>query len=257
MAYLSSSVRNVLVAAVVIGQAGLLAQTAEAIGPFFRRSPPPKSQVVMRPNAPALPNTPPLVPGTGTLAKGISDDFEDENWKWFYNHPKSSEEQDERMRSPLGRSGNRAWFEGPKRGTPDTVKRVALPAPGLEGSEHGLLIATLHAGVPGYATGKMMQDDLIFDMKRLLRGGGMNVADSPSVVVRVYMPPFEQWEDRSGPSFGFRTGCYTHTIITGEDHPNRGEYGLEEYWLGLPGRPAFIDKMSQNPAILGSKRWLD
>ena len=136
------------------------------------------------------------------------------------------------MRSPLGRSANRVWFEVPKRGTPDTVKRIPLPAPGLEGSEHGLLIATLHAGVPGYASGKMMQDDLIFDMKRLLRGG-MNVADSPSVVVRVYMPPFDQWENRSGPSFGFRTGCYTHTIITGENHPSRGEYGLEEYWPGM------------------------
>lgn len=227
-----SRIRSMLVASVVISQAVLLAHTAEAIGPFFRRSPPPKSQTVMRPNAPALPDRPPLVPGTGSLAKGVTDDFEDENWKWYYNHPKSSEEQDERMRSPLGRSANRVWFEGPKRGTPDTVQRVALPAPGLEGSEHGLLIATLRGGVPGYVSGKMMQDDLIFDMKRLLRGG-MNVSNSPSVVVRVYMPPFDQWENRSGPSFGFRTGCYTHTIITGEDHPNRGEYGLEEYWPGM------------------------
>ena len=136
------------------------------------------------------------------------------------------------MRSPLGRSANRNWFEGPKRGTPDTVKRISLPAPGLEGSEHGLLIATLHGGVPGYASGQVMQDDLVFDMKRRLRGG-MSVADSPSVVVRVYMPPFDQWEDRSGPSFGFRTGCYTHSIITAENSPNRGEYGVEEYWPGM------------------------
>ena len=78
MSYRSySCVRNTFVAAVVISQAALLAQTAEAIGPFFRRSPPPKSQVVMRPNAPALPNRPPIVPGTGSLAKGVTDDFED------------------------------------------------------------------------------------------------------------------------------------------------------------------------------------
>jgi hypothetical protein len=49
---------------------------------------------------------PVLLPGTGSLVKGIGDDFEDENWKWNYNHPKSSEEQDKRVRSPLGRSVN-------------------------------------------------------------------------------------------------------------------------------------------------------
>jgi hypothetical protein len=61
----------------------------------------------------------------------------------------------------------------------------------------------------------------------------MSVGDSPSMVVRVYMPPFEQWEDRSGPSFGFRTGCFTHAIITGDDHPDKGLYGLQEYWPGM------------------------
>ena len=96
-----------------------------------------------------VPDRPPLVPGTGTLVKNVVDDFEAESWNWNYNHPKSSEEQDKRMRSPLGKSSNGRWFEGPKRGTPDVVKRVELPAPGLEGSSFGLLIATLHAGVPG------------------------------------------------------------------------------------------------------------
>ena len=53
---------------------------------------------------PAAPKKPVLLPGTGSLVKGIGDDFEDENWKWNYNHPKSSEEQDKRMRGPMGRS---------------------------------------------------------------------------------------------------------------------------------------------------------
>ena len=83
-----------------------------------------------------VPDRPPLVPGTGTIVKNVVDDFEAENWKWNYNHPKSSEEQDKRMRGPLAKSTNGRWFEGPKRGTPDVVKRVELPAPGLEGSGH-------------------------------------------------------------------------------------------------------------------------
>jgi hypothetical protein len=101
---------------------------------------------------PAAPKRPVLVPGTGSLVKDVVDDFEDEKWKWYYNHPKSSEEQDKRMRGPMGRSANGRWFEGPKRGTPDVVKRVELPAPGLEGSSHGLLIASLNAGIPGRVT---------------------------------------------------------------------------------------------------------
>ncbi len=179
-----------------------------------------------------VPDRPPLVPGTGTIVKNVVDDFEAENWKWNYNHPKSSEEQDKRMRGPLAKSTNGRWFEGPKRGTPDVVKRVELPAPGLEGSGHGLLIATLHAGVPGRVSYEMQQDDLIYNLGKFA-GRGMSVSDSPSVVVRVYMPPFEQWEDRTGPSFGFRAGCYTHAIITGDDHPDEGKYGLEEYWPGM------------------------
>ena len=176
---------------------------------------------------------PVLLPGTGSLVKGIGDDFEDENWKWNYNHPKSSEEQDKRMRGPMGRSINGRWFEGPKRGTPDVVKRIELPAPGLEGSTHGLLIASLHAGIPGRTTYQMQQDDLIYNMQKVTGRGGISVADSPSVVTRVYMPPFEQWEKRNGPTFGFRSGCYTHATITGEDHPDKGRFGLEEYWPGM------------------------
>jgi hypothetical protein len=203
---------------------------AQAAATPAASSPATLAAVPAKPAAP--PKKPVLLPGTGTIVKGGGDDFEDENWKWFYNHPKSSEEQDKRLRGPLGKSANGLWFEGPKRGTPDVVKRVELPAPGLEGSTSGLLIATLNAGIPGRVTYQMMQDDLIFNLGRAT-GNGMSVRDSPSFVVRVYMPPFEQWERRSGPHFGFRSGCYTHAIITGEDHPKKGRFGLEEYWPGM------------------------
>ncbi|MFM8414824.1 MAG: hypothetical protein ACKOCX_08870 [Planctomycetota bacterium] len=207
------------------------AASVDAAPPFrlgrMLRGPQPSGKV-----AGPVPDRPPLVPGTGTLVKNVVDDFEDEKWKWNPNLPKSSEEQDKRIRGPLGKSANGRWFEGPKRGTPDVVKRVELPAPGLEDSSHGLLIATLHAGIPGRVTYEMQQDDLIYNLGKYA-GRGMSVGDSPSFVVRVYMPPFEQWENRSGPSFGFRTGCFTHAIITGEDHPDRGLYGVEEYWPGM------------------------
>ena len=203
--------------------------------------------------APAVPapKKPVLVPGTGSLVKGIGDDFEDENWKWNYNHPKSSEEQDKRVRSPVGKSINGRWFEGPKRGTPDVVKRIELPAPGLEGSTHGLLIASLHAGIPGRTTYQMQQDDLIYNMQKVT-GRGMSVADNPSVVTRVYMPPFEQWEKRNGPTFGFRAGCYTHATITGKDHPDKGRFGLEEYWPGMfvCFEPANPKRKTQDSAYL-------
>ncbi len=197
------------------------------------------------------PKKPVLLPGTGSIVKGVGDDFEDEKWKWNYNHPKSSEEQDKRMRGPMGKSINGRWFEGPKRGTPDVVKRIELPAPGLEGSTHGMLIASLHAGIPGRTTYQMQQDDLIYNMQKVT-GRGISVVDSPSVVTRVYMPPFEQWEKRNGPTFGFRAGCYTHAIITGEDHPEKGRFGLEEYWPGMfvCFEPANAKRKTQDSAYL-------
>ena len=175
--------------------------------------------------------------------QNATDDFENEKWGMNYRHPKSSEEQDKRMRGPLARSTNGMWFEGPKRGIPDVVKRVPLPSPGLEGSEHGMLMATLNAGIPGRVTYQMQQDDLVFSMERAA-GRGLSVLDSPSIVTRVYIPPFEQWERRRGPSFGFRAGCFTHAIITADDHPDEGRFGLEEYWPGM-----FICFEPKNPKL--------
>jgi len=131
------------------------------------------------------------------------------------------------------------------------VKRIELPAPGLEGSNYGLLIASLNAGVPGRISYQMQQDDLIYNMQKVT-GRGISVADSPSVVTRVYMPPFEQWERRPGPTFGFRAGCYTHAIITGEDHPDKGRFGLEEYWPGMfvCFEPANAKKKTENSAYI-------
>ena len=92
------------------------AATEQAVAPLTTTKPTGTDKAAATRVAPAPPTAtkppkkPVLLPGTGSLVKGIGDDFEDENWKWNYNHPKSSEEQDKRMRSPMGRSVNGRWF---------------------------------------------------------------------------------------------------------------------------------------------------
>ncbi len=176
------------------------------------------------------------VPGTGQRVTAVGDDFEDPNWSYVYNNPKSSDENDEQKRFPTGASRNGRWFEGIMRGHPDVVKRVPTPEGGLPGSEGALLLVSRQTGVPGHYSGKMEQDDYIANVSNRL-GGPISVARSPSVVVRVYLPPWEEWEQRTGPSFGFRGACLTHAK---KKEKRKGFFGgtvtktkLETYWPGL------------------------
>src|SRR4051812_25678760 len=63
-----------------------------------------------------------FVPGTGTCIDYVSDDFEEKGWEFSHRPPKSSREQDKQERSPLGRSSNDRWHEGPERGEPDQIE---------------------------------------------------------------------------------------------------------------------------------------
>ena len=139
-----------------------------------------------------------VVPGTGRLVN--TDDFEDEKWGWRPNGPKSSKENDEQVRYPLGKSFNGRWFESPKRGQPDRIERVETPPGGLEGSTGALLLQSRHTGIPGRPEFKQNQDDFIMSSK------AMSLSQRPNCVVRVYVPPFDQWEQRTGVSFGLRAG---------------------------------------------------
>ena len=76
-----------------------------------------------------------VVPGTGVHMQQVGDDFEDENWEFIQNNPKSTEDIDENQRMPLGKSTNGRWYEGAKRGHPDVVQRIPTPPGGIEGSE--------------------------------------------------------------------------------------------------------------------------
>ena len=139
-----------------------------------------------------------VVPGTGNLLN--YDDLEDVNWGYTHNFPKSSKEEDENIRYPLGASYNRMWSESPKRGAPDVVKRTETPAGGLEGSKGALYLRTRDCGIPGHPGNKQAQDDFILSARPVA------VGYSPNFVVRVFLPEFKDWEQRQGVSFGIRAG---------------------------------------------------
>ncbi len=142
-----------------------------------------------------------IVPGTGTQI--AFDNFEADGWDFYHNHPKSSEEQDGQVRQPAGYSNNGMWGEGLKRGQPDQMKIIDTPIGGLSGSKKSLLIRTKDSGRPGIRSYKMQQDDLVFNMFARTNGP-IDISKGPSFVVRVYFPPFEQWDQKTGTTFGLR-----------------------------------------------------
>ena len=177
----------------------------------------------------------PVVPGTGSKLPQVGDDFEDENWEYNYNLPKSSRNLDGQDRSPAGESVNGRWYEGMKRGQPDVIKRVPTPKGGLSGSQGSLLLRSLYTGIPGAVTRQMQQDDFIADVSSRV-GGAIPVWRTPSVVVRVFLPPVAKWEKRSGPHFAFRAALDT-TVL--KQQPSRNlrfsstRQESETYWPGF------------------------
>jgi hypothetical protein len=173
------------------------------------------------------------VPGAGTQIEFLGDTFEDEDWSFLHNHPKSSREEDGRARGPMGGSANRRLQEGPERGQPDLLETIATPPGGLAGSSRALLMRTLHSGVPGTYSRAVHQDDLICGITTRL-GSQIPVQEIPSCVVRVWLPPADQWENRSGPHLGIRLGLRTTTL-----EANRGFFAsgtsavVEPYWPGM------------------------
>lgn len=176
----------------------------------------------------------PPVPGHGLKITRASDDFEDEKWAYVFNNPKASSELDGSSRHPLGGSNNGKWLEGPGRGHPDLIRRVATPEGGLEGSNGALEIATLHAGVPGRTSNEADQDDLFLNVGRAL-GQSLYPSMSPSLVVRVYVPPVDEWQQRDGSHFAFRAAAIGTRSKATESRwgRSRTEQKTEGYWPGL------------------------
>jgi hypothetical protein len=195
-----------LLSALLAGGSGALAET---------RAP---QQQGRKPSAPS--NA--VVPGTGQrVAKG-DDDFEDEKFLYYPQHPKSSYNIDKNIRVPGGISQNLKWIEAAKRGTPDVVRRVKTPEGGLEGSQGALLMGTLYSGVPGKLSGEDQQDDLLFNLSQMI-GSYIPVGHTPNCTVRVYIPKAEDWEPHYHHSFGYRAGLLG----------NKPDGKSDEYWPGF------------------------
>ncbi len=173
-------------------------------------------------------NYAPVVPGSGQRIADVGDDFEDADWVYHMAGVKSSRDLDKRERLPGGESENGRWYEGVKRGHPDVVRRVATPKSGPVGSQGAMLLQTLHSGVPGRLSYTQQQDDFIADIH--YTHGTTPVSQSPNVVVRVFFPPVDQWENRSGTHFGFRVSCVT-TVRKAGFLGSRTEE--ETYWPGM------------------------
>jgi hypothetical protein len=165
----------------------------------------------------------PIVPGTGQKVDAVGDDFEDPEWTYIPNNPKSSIDLDKISRLPAGRSSNGRWRENLDRGHPDVVKRVPTPEGGLAGSEWSLLMASKATGIPGHPTRKGEQDDLFLNINPRL-GHYVPVSQGPSIVTRVYLAPFDEWEERTGSSFAMRA------TLRGSK-PDKNE--TEPYWPGI------------------------
>ena len=164
----------------------------------------------------------PLVPGTGEKVTVVGDNFESPDWRYIKNGYKASYELDEQQRPPGGKSKNGRWYESAKRGQPDVIKRVPTPTGGLPGSRGALQVITRLSGIPGELSGKQQQDDLLMGVRSRL-GQAIPVDWSPSFVVRVYLPEFDKWENRTGASFGIRAD------VRGRDRDG----AVEPYWPGF------------------------
>lgn len=150
----------------------------------------------------------PVIPGTGVEVQNAGDDFEDPEWAYQPNLPKVYNHKDHALSEnlPLGISANRRWHEGIKRGQPDTVRRTETPPNGLPGSTGALLLQSLTTGStrPSH---QQQQDDFIANVVEM--AGETPVAQSPSVITRVWMPPVDEWENRTGCHFAFRISLVT------------------------------------------------
>ena len=149
-----------------------------------------------------------IIPGTGKLVTEVGDDFEDPNWTYHPNLPKVLNNKDTMMSAsfPLGISANRRWHEGKMRGQPESVRRVETPAGGIPGSTGALGIRSLQTG-GRHPSFEQQQEDFIANLSE--RIGKISVARGPNIVTRVWLPPIEKWENRTGCHFAFRVGLQT------------------------------------------------
>ena len=113
------------------------------------------------------------------------DDFEDPDWSY---NPQTEE------------FANKLWRGGSSRGVPELLERVPTPNGGKKGSTGALEIRTNEIEI--YRDGHLGQEDLLTAEYEQKLGRKLTRADQPVFIVRVWLPPFDQWGDYY--SFGFR-----------------------------------------------------
>lgn len=177
------------------------------------------------------------VPGRGQKVPQVGDDFEEEGWEYVASAPKSSTNLDGQDRLPAGISKNNRVYESTYRGQPDIVRVIDTPPGGLPGSKKALYMRSRETGVPGRSTRQQQQDDLLLNVAAI---GPVSVSTNPSVVVRVFLPPFEFWEKRTGATFGFRAELEGGSWETVNSHGGlfsrvrrRSIRKEEPYWPGF------------------------
>jgi hypothetical protein len=176
-----------------------------------------------------------LVPGTGAVIAEVGDDFEDPAWEYSLQLPKVFNHEDSTLSKnlPIGRSINERWYEGSKRGQPDLIRRVETPANGLDGSTASLALRSLQTG-GSRPSNQQQQDDFIANVHE--KFGTIPVSQSPNVVTRVWLPPIDQWEKRTGCHFAFRIALETNISQTASRSRFRQVSSSDEdgtYWPGF------------------------
>lgn len=173
-----------------------------------------------------------VVPGTGQVLAEVGDDFEAADWSYDPKLPKVYNKEDTTLSKnvPIGGSANGRWYEGAKRGQPDSIRIVPTPAGGLVNSHQSLALKSLHTGGtrPSY---QQQQDDFIGNVME--RIGKLPVNRTPSVVTRVWLPPVEEWEQRTGCHFAFRIALESNQA--GQSRFRLASSGDEAgvYWPGF------------------------
>ncbi|MCH2179182.1 MAG: hypothetical protein MK106_10295 [Mariniblastus sp.] len=173
-----------------------------------------------------------VVPGTGKPLTEVGDNFEDPDWGYDLKLPKVYNHKEDTLstNSPGGQSKNGRWYEGSKRGQPDFIHRVSTPLGGLPGSTGALAISSIKTGSsqPSY---QQQQDDFIANVAP--RVGKLSASRSPSVVTRVWMPPVDEWENRTGCHFAFRVAVETDYKVPRKTFFNRNSEETSDMWPGM------------------------
>jgi len=115
----------------------------------------------------------------------LCDYFEDTSWSY---NPQTEEFY------------KKLWRGGSGRGIPELLKRVTTPTGGKDGSKYALEICTNETEI--YKDKNLTQEDLLTAEYEQILKRKLTRADQPVFIVRVWLPPFDQWGDQR--SFGFR-----------------------------------------------------